>query len=86
MEINLNYVWAAMAVNFALVYIIPKLIKKPTGFKIIDEAVLYLNSQKSFMLSSTLVIGLVVYLSLYWVDSQAGETPTVAKSPGASKF
>ena len=67
MELNLNDVWAAMAVNFLLVYLVPKLIKKPTGFKVIDEAVLYLNTQKSFMLSSTLVIGLIVYLSFFCV-------------------
>lgn len=85
MEINLNYVWAAMAVNFLLVLFVPRLIKKPTGFKIIDEAVLYLNTQKSFMLSSTLVIGLVMYLALYWVDSQS--PAPVAVSPGKpSKF
>ena len=85
MEIDLNYVWAAMAVNFILVYVVPKLIKKPTGFKVIDDAVLYLNSQKSFMLSSTLIVGLVVYLAMYWVDSQSAPSAPVAP-PKASKF
>lgn len=87
MELNLNYVWAAMAVNFLLVYLVPKLIKKPTGFKLIDEAVLYLNTQKSFMLSSTLVIGIIVYLSLYWVDSQSDQALSVSPPSGKpSKF
>ena len=68
---NFNYVWAAMVVNFLFVYILPKIITKPTGMKVIDDAILYLNSQKSFLLSSTLIIGLVTYLSHYWVDAQS---------------
>ena len=80
MQVNLNYVWAAMAVNFLLVYIVPKLIKKPTQIKVIDDTVLYLNSQKSFLLSSTIITGLVTYLAIYWVQSAtSGDVP--AKSP-----
>ena len=80
MQVNLNYVWAAMAVNFLLVYIVPKLIKKPTQIKVIDDTVLYLNSQKSFLLSSTIITGLVTYLSIYWVQS-ASTSSTPATSP-----
>jgi len=80
MQVNLNYVWAAMVVNFLLVYIVPKLIKKPTQIKVIDDTVLYLNSQKSFLLSSTIITGLVTYMSIYWVQSAStGSAP--AKSP-----
>ena len=71
MEINLNYVWAAMVINFLFVYILPKIITKPTGIKVVDDAILYLNSQKSFLLSSTIIVGIVTYLSHYWVDSQS---------------
>jgi hypothetical protein len=80
MQVNLNYVWAAMAVNFLLVYIVPKLIKKPTKIKVIDDTVLYLNSQKSFLLSSTIIIGIVTYLAIYWVQTASTDSAP-AKSP-----
>ena len=66
-----NYIWAAIAVNFLLVYLVPKLIKKPTGIKVIDDVVLFLNSQKGSLLSSCIVIAVVVYLAHYWVESAA---------------
>jgi hypothetical protein len=81
MEMNYNYVWAAMAVNFLFVYILPKIITKPTGIKVIDDAILYLNSQKSFLLSSTLIVGLVTYLAHYWVDSQSESSGSSNTSP-----
>jgi hypothetical protein len=68
MEMNWNYIWAALVVNFLLVYIVPKLIKKPTGVKFIDDTILFLNSQKSFLLSSSIVMALVIYIAHYWVD------------------
>ena len=92
MEINWNYIWASMAVNFLLVYLVPKLITKPTGVKVVDDAVLFLNSQKSFLLSSTLIVGLTVYLSHYWVDSQtegssSSESMSVSPTlPKSGKF
>jgi hypothetical protein len=77
MEFNWNYLWAALAINFLLVYLVPRLIKKPTGIQVVDDVVLFLNSQKGFLLASSIVVGLVVYLSHYWVDSQAeGESPS----------
>ena len=65
-----NYVWAALAINFLLVYLVPRVIRKPTGIKVIDDVVLFLNSQKWSLLSSCIVIGVVVYLAHYWVESQ----------------
>lgn len=73
MEFNWNYVWAAIVVNFLLVYLVPRLIKKPTGVQVIDDVVLFLNSQKDFMVATTIVTALVTYVSIYWVDSQTGE-------------
>jgi hypothetical protein len=71
MEMNWNYVWAALVINFLIVWLVPRLIKKPTGIKVVDDTVLYLNSTKSFLLSSSIVVALVVYGAHYWVDSQA---------------
>lgn len=79
-EFNWNYVWAALAVNFLLVYLVPKLIKKPTGIKVLDDVVLFLNSQKGSLLSSCIVIGVVVYAAHYWVESATGESHS-PKSP-----
>ena len=73
-----NYIWAAVAVNFLIVFIVPRLIKKPTGFQVLDDIVLYLNSQKSFFLASSIVIALTVYLAHKWVD---GSNDTAPSSP-----
>ena len=81
MEMEWNYIWAALVINFLLVYIVPRLIKKPTGIKVLDDTVLYLNSTKSFLLSSSIVIALVVYGSHYWVESAAEGTSTGPSSP-----
>jgi hypothetical protein len=74
-----NYIWAALVINFLLVYIVPRLIKKPTGMKVLDDTVLYLNSTKSFLLSSSIVIALVVYGSHYWVASATSTGPSSPK-------
>ena len=85
---NWNYIWAAMVINFLMVYLVPKLITKPTGVKIVDDSVLFLNSEKSFLLSSTLIVGLTVYLAHYWVDSQTDNLAMSASPtlPGSGKF
>ena len=69
MEMNWNIIWAALVINFLLVYIVPRLIKKPTGVQVIDDVVLYLNSQKGFLLASSLVLAAVIYGDHYWVES-----------------
>lgn len=66
-----NYIWAAVAINFLIVYLVPRLVKKPTGIQVLDDVVLFLNSQKDFLLASSIVVAITVYLSHYWVDSQA---------------
>jgi len=79
MEFNWNYLWAALVINFLLIYLIPRLIKKPTGIQVVDDTVLFLNSQKGFLLASSIIVGVTVYLSHYWVDSQmegGGDTPS----------
>jgi hypothetical protein len=77
MEFNWNYVWAALVINFLLVYIVPRLIKKPTGIQVLDDTVLFLNSQKGFLLASSIVVAVTVYASHYWIDSQTGgDVPT----------
>jgi ABC-type branched-subunit amino acid transport system permease subunit len=84
MEFNWNYVWAAIAVNFLIVYIVPRLIKKPTGVQVIDDVILFLNSQKGFFLASSIVVAVVTYASHYWVNSQGGDAHP--SSPARSEF
>ena len=86
MEFNWNYLWAALAVNFLLVYLVPRLIKKPTGIQVVDDVVLFLNSQKGFLLASSIVVGLVVYLAHYWVDSQTEGGDSPHSPPHPEKF
>lgn len=82
MEMNWNYVWAALAIHFLLVTIVPRLIKKPTGVQVVDDIVLYLNSTHGFLLSSSILLALTVYGAWYWVES--AETGSIGESP--SKF
>jgi len=63
-----RYIWTAIIVNFLLVWLVPRVIKGPTGIQVIDDVVLYLNSQNGFGISSSIVIGLVVFGSHYWID------------------
>lgn len=84
-DFNWNYVWAAIVINFVMVYIVPKLIKKPTGFKPLDDVVLYLNSQKGFLLASSIVVSLVMYGAHYWVDSQ-GNAKGPVSPPRVKEF
>jgi hypothetical protein len=74
-----NYIWAALFINFLLVRVVPKIVTKPTGFGPVDDVVLYLNTQDGFLLSSSLVLALVIYLTHYWMDSSS--VGTVVKSP-----
>jgi hypothetical protein len=68
-EFNWNYVWAALVINFVLVYLVPRLIKKPTKIQVVDDLVLFLNSQKDFLVASSIVVAIIVYGSHYWVAS-----------------
>jgi len=73
MDMNWNIIWAALAINFLAVYIVPRLIKKPTGIQLIDDCVLYLNSQKGFLLASSMILAAIIYGAHYWVESAGGE-------------
>lgn len=44
--------------------IVPHLIREPVGIKIIDDMVLFINSQKGMAVASSLVVAFVTYLAL----------------------
>jgi uncharacterized membrane protein len=58
---TLRPVIIAMSLYLALSILIPKIAKKPTGIKIIDDLVMYLVAQKGFLVSGVILVGVIVY-------------------------
>jgi uncharacterized membrane protein len=58
---TLRPVIIAMALYLALSIIVPKIIKKPTGIKLVDDLVMYLVAQKGFLVSGVILIGVIMY-------------------------
>ena len=67
MEGPWNLIATALFINFLLVRVVTKIITKPTGIKLIDDTILYLNTQDSFLLNSSLVLAMVIFLADYWL-------------------
>jgi uncharacterized membrane protein len=62
---TLRPVIIAMALYLVLSILIPKIVKKPTDIKIIDDLVMYLVAQKGFMMSGVILIGVIIYSTNY---------------------
>ena len=62
---TLRPVIIAMALYLALSIIIPKIITKPTGVKVIDDEIMYLLAQKGFLMSGVIFIGIIMYGTNY---------------------
>ena len=62
---TLRPVIIAMALYIALSIIVPKLVKKPTGVKLVDDEVMYLMAQKGFLVSGVILIGIIMYSTNY---------------------
>jgi hypothetical protein len=60
---TLRPVILAMVVYLVLVNVVPRLVKKPSGVKVLDDVVLLLISQKGSIMSGTILIGVIVYLA-----------------------
>lgn len=72
----------ALIVNAALIMIIPRIIQKPIGVSVIDEFVAYLRAQQTFLISSSLLLALVLYIANYWIAySETMDSPMTPKSP-----
>ena len=71
---TLNPVISSMIMYIGLVVLVPKIIKEPTGIKVIDDVVLLLISQKGSLMSGTILIGLIVYLSRFIQDYLGGSS------------
>jgi hypothetical protein len=77
MEGPWNFIATALFINFLFVRVVTKIVTKPTGIKLVDDTILYLNTQDSFLLNSSLVLALVIFLADYWL---APESSSVTES------
>jgi hypothetical protein len=62
---TLRPVIIAMALYLALSILVPKVITKPTGVKVVDDEVMYLLAQKGFLMSGVILIGIIMYGTNY---------------------
>ena len=62
---TLRPVIIAMALYLAINIIVPRIIKKPTGIKPLDELVMTMIAQQSSLMSGTILIGIVVLGTIY---------------------
>ena len=65
---TLRPVILAMTIYIVMAQFLPQIMKKPTGIKMIDEAMMLLVSQKGFMASGAVLIGLIIFLANYIND------------------
>jgi hypothetical protein len=57
---NLRPVIIAMALYLTIATLIPRVIKKPTGVKILDDIVMALIAERGSLMSHTIILGIVV--------------------------
>ena len=62
---TLRPVIIAMTIYIIMAQFLPQVMKKPTGVKLIDDSVMLIVSQKGFMASGAVLIGLIVFLANY---------------------
>jgi len=62
---TLRPVIIASALYLVFSVMVPRLVKKPTGIKLIDELIMYLVAQKGFLMSGTILISVLTYLANY---------------------
>ena len=65
---TLRPVIIVMALYLTLNILVPRIIKKPTGIKPVDELVMTMIAQQDSLMSGTILIGLVVLGTNYIQD------------------
>jgi hypothetical protein len=65
---NLRPVIIAMALYIAINLLVPRVIKKPTGIKFLDDIVMTMIAQQGSLMSGTIIIGIVVLGTNYIQD------------------
>jgi len=72
----------ALIINALIIMVVPRVLTKPIGVPVIDEFVVYIKAQQAFLVASSLMLALVLYLTNYWIEYSAkSEGPTSPKSP-----
>lgn len=62
---TLRPVIIAMALYIAISILIPRIIKKPTGIKALDDLVMTIISQQDSLMSGTILIGIIILATNY---------------------
>ncbi len=62
---SLRPVIIAMMLYIGFIQFLPQIFNKPTGVKLMDESVMLMISQKGFMASGALLVGIIVFLTNY---------------------
>ena len=65
---SLRPVIIAMAIYLTISTLIPKIAKKPTGIKVVDDLVMMIIAQQESMMSGTILIGLIILATNYIND------------------
>ena len=65
---NLRPVIIAMALYLAINIVVPRILKKPTGIKVIDDLVMTMIAQRDSLMNGTVLVGLVVLGTNYIQD------------------
>lgn len=62
---SLRPVIIAMTLYVLMAHFVPQLAKQPTGINTVDDTVMFFISQKGSIMSGTIVVGLITYLTNY---------------------
>lgn len=65
---TLRPVIIAMSLYIIIATLVPRFVTKPTGIEFIDDIVMSLIAQKDSMMSGTILVGLVVFVTNYIQD------------------
>ena len=65
---TLRPVVIAMALYLAINIIVPRILKKPTGIKAVDDLVMTMIAQQDALMNGTILVGLVVLGTNYIQD------------------
>jgi uncharacterized membrane protein len=72
----------ALIINALIIMVVPRVLTKPIGVPVLDEFVVYIKAQQAFLVASSLLLALVLYLTNYWIEYAAkSEGPMSPKSP-----
>jgi hypothetical protein len=67
-EETLRPVIIAMALYISLTVLVPRILKKPTGFQPLDDLVMTMIAQRDSLMSGTIFTGIIVFATNYIQD------------------